>query len=78
MPGPALFAHLQPERPGWPLYVNSVLAEHGVNVEGQLLGTRGESGYVLTDIGVDYADEVLERLRALPETVRLRVERNLY
>lgn len=28
---------------------------------------------MLTDIGVDYADEVLERLRALPETVRLRV-----
>ena len=66
-------AHLHQNVPGVLAAINSVLAEHGVNVEGQLLGTRGESGYVLTDIGVDYADEVLERLRALPETVRLRV-----
>ena len=66
-------AHLHANVPGVLAAINSVLAEHGVNVEGQLLGTRGESGYVLTDIGVDYADEVLEQLRSLPETVRLRV-----
>jgi D-3-phosphoglycerate dehydrogenase len=59
--------------PGVLAAINSVLAEHGVNVEGQLLGTRGDLGYVLTDIGVDYAHDVLERLRSLPETVRLRV-----
>ncbi|HQR81185.1 MAG TPA: phosphoglycerate dehydrogenase [Actinomycetota bacterium] len=66
-------AHLHNNVPGVLAAINSVLAEHGVNVEGQLLGTRGESGYVLTDIGVDYSDQVLEQLRALPETVRLRV-----
>ncbi len=66
-------AHLHRNVPGVLAAINSVLAGHGVNVEGQLLGTRGESGYVLTDIGVDYADEVLDQLRALPETVRLRV-----
>ena len=66
-------AHLHHNVPGVLAAINSVLAEHGVNVEGQLLGTRGESGYVLTDIGVDYAEHVLEQLRALPETVRLRV-----
>lgn len=66
-------AHLHRNVPGVLAAINSVLAAHGVNVEGQLLGTRGESGYVLTDIGVDYADEVLEQLRDLPETVRLRV-----
>lgn len=66
-------AHLHNNVPGVLAAINSVLADHGVNVEGQLLGTRGESGYVLTDIGVDYAEDVLEQLRALPETVRLRV-----
>ncbi|MBK6764655.1 MAG: phosphoglycerate dehydrogenase [Micrococcales bacterium] len=66
-------AHLHRNVPGVLAAINSVLAAHGVNVEGQLLGTRGESGYVLTDVGVDYADEVLDQLRALPETVRLRV-----
>ncbi len=44
-----------------------------MNVEGQLLGTRGEYGYLITDIGVDYPDEVLAKLRAMPQTVRLRV-----
>jgi D-3-phosphoglycerate dehydrogenase len=49
------------------------LAEHKVNVEAQLLGTRGELGYVVTDVSAAYTDEMLTQLRALPETVRLRV-----
>lgn len=72
-PGTHRLAHLHRNVPGVLAAINSVLADHGVNVEGQLLGTRGEVGYVLTDIGVDYEDDVLEQLRALPETVRLRV-----
>jgi D-3-phosphoglycerate dehydrogenase len=66
-------AHLHRNVPGVLAAINSVLADHGVNVEGQLLGTREDVGYVLTDIGVDYAEDVLEQLRSLPETVRLRV-----
>jgi len=72
-PGTHRLAHLHQNVPGVLAAINSVLADHGVNVEGQLLGTQGESGYVLTDIGVDYPEDVLEQLRALPETVRLRV-----
>jgi D-3-phosphoglycerate dehydrogenase len=53
--------------------VNSILAEHAVNVEGQLLGTRGEVGYLLTDIGRDYPDDVLIKLRDMSQTIRLRV-----
>ena len=48
-------------------------AEHKVNVEAQLLGTRGEVGYVVTDISATLTDEMLDELGALPETVRLRV-----
>jgi D-3-phosphoglycerate dehydrogenase len=53
--------------------VNSILAEHSVNVEGQLLSTRGEYGYLITDVSGDYGDDVLEQLRAMAQTVRLRV-----
>jgi D-3-phosphoglycerate dehydrogenase len=53
--------------------VNSILARHAVNVEGQLLATRGEVGYVLTDIGRNFSEEVLTELRAMPETIGLRV-----
>jgi D-3-phosphoglycerate dehydrogenase len=52
--------------------INRVLAEHGVNVEGQLLRTRDEYGYVITDIGTSYSEEVLTQLRAMDVTIRLR------
>ena len=55
-------AHLHRNVPGVMAEINSVLAEHKVNVEAQLLGTRGELGYALTDIGIDYPDAVVARL----------------
>jgi len=66
-------AHLHRNVPGVLAEINSVLADHEVNVEAQLLATRGELGYVLTDIAVDYADPVVDRLRQMSSTVRLRV-----
>ena len=66
-------AHLHRNVPGVLAEVNSILAGHAVNIEGQLLGTRGEYGYLLTDIAVDYADDVVARLTAMSQTVRLRV-----
>jgi len=65
--------HIHRNTPGVLAAVNTILAGHGVNVEGQLLGTRGELGYLLTDIGRDYPDDVLAQLRQMPETIRLRV-----
>ncbi|GAA4732029.1 phosphoglycerate dehydrogenase [Phytohabitans rumicis] len=66
-------AHVHRNTPGVLAQVNSILAEHTVNVEGQLLATRGEYGYLLTDVGVDYSEDVLTRLRAMEQTIRLRV-----
>lgn len=65
--------HVHRNTPGVLAAVNGILAEHNVNVEGQLLSTRGDIGYLLTDIGVDYADDVLAQLRAMSQTIRLRV-----
>jgi D-3-phosphoglycerate dehydrogenase / 2-oxoglutarate reductase len=68
--------HLHQNVPGVLAAINRVLAEHGVNVEGQLLRTRDEYGYVLTDIGCQYSDDVLAELRAMPVTIRLRTLRS--
>jgi D-3-phosphoglycerate dehydrogenase / 2-oxoglutarate reductase len=65
--------HIHRNTPGVLAAVNSILAAHDVNVEGQLLGTRGEVGFLLTDIGISYPDEVLDQLRAMEQTIRLRV-----
>jgi D-3-phosphoglycerate dehydrogenase len=65
--------HLHHNVPGVLATINGVLAENKVNIEGQLLGTRGDLGYVITDIGVDYPSGVPDDLAAMSETVRLRV-----
>jgi len=84
MPGVALPAvggthrlvHLHKNVPGVLAAINRVLADHGVNVEGQLLRTRDEYGYVITDIGMSYSEEVLNELRAMDVTIRLRTIEN--
>jgi D-3-phosphoglycerate dehydrogenase len=66
-------AHLHQNTPGVLAKVNSVLAAHDVNIEGQALSTRDHLGYLLTDVGTDYAPDVVQALEHMPETVRLRV-----
>jgi D-3-phosphoglycerate dehydrogenase / 2-oxoglutarate reductase len=68
--------HIHKNVPGVLAAINRVLADHGVNVEGQLLKTKDEYGYVLTDIGTAYSPEVLAELRAMPVTIRLRTLRS--
>ena len=72
-PGMSRIVHVHVNTPGVLAQVNSILADHQVNVEGQLLNTRGEYGYMITDIRGDYSDEVLDQLRAMDQTIRLRV-----
>jgi D-3-phosphoglycerate dehydrogenase len=72
-PGMSRVVHVHFNTPGVLAQVNSILAEHHVNVEGQLLSTRGEYGYLITDISGGYTDEVLDKLRGMSQTVRLRV-----
>ncbi len=66
-------AHLHHNVPGVLARINGVLAEHKVNIEGQLLGTRGDIGYVLTDIATDDPDALVAELESLEETVRVRL-----
>jgi D-3-phosphoglycerate dehydrogenase / 2-oxoglutarate reductase len=66
-------AHIHQNTPGVLAHLNRVFAEHDVNVDGQILATRGHLGYVVTDTGSHLSSDVVERLRAVPETIRLRV-----
>ena len=66
-------AHIHHNVPGVLARINGVLAEHKVNIESQLLGTRGEVGYVLTDIAADDPAALVAELSSLEETVRVRL-----
>lgn len=72
-PGVHRLAYLHHNVPGVLAAVNATLAEHGVNIEGQLLATRGDIGYVVTDAGSAVDQAVVDALASRPETVRLRL-----
>jgi D-3-phosphoglycerate dehydrogenase len=63
------------EVPGVMAQVNSITFEAGANVVGQYLLSEQGIGYVITDIeGIDAQESraIEERLRAVPETIRVR------
>jgi D-3-phosphoglycerate dehydrogenase / 2-oxoglutarate reductase len=72
VPGTHRLVHLHQNVPGVLAKINQLLAEHDANIEGQLLGTRDELGYVLTDIGTEYTAGMRARLQEMDVTIRLR------
>ncbi|MGI8456527.1 MAG: NAD(P)-dependent oxidoreductase, partial [Propionibacteriaceae bacterium] len=67
--------HLHRNVPGVLAEINGLLAGSGVNVEGQLLGTRGDIGYVITDISTDRPGDLTADLEGMQTTIRLRLLR---
>ncbi|OYO19355.1 D-3-phosphoglycerate dehydrogenase [Enemella dayhoffiae] len=65
--------HLHHNVPGVLARMNQVIADHQVNIDRQALSTRGELGFVITDVSGARVLELADELRNLPETVRLRV-----
>ena len=71
--GRSRLLHVHQNVPGVLATVNGLLANAHVNIEGQVLSTRGDLGYVITDVAGALTTEVIDKLESMPETVRLRV-----
>jgi D-3-phosphoglycerate dehydrogenase len=71
--GSHCLVHIHRNTPGVLAAINTIFAEHRINIEGQALGTRGDVGYVITDIASDFTEEMLGRLTYMDETIRFRV-----
>ena len=65
--------HLHHNTPGVLAGINQVFADHGVNIDGQLLATKGEFGYVVTDVAAGLAPDAVQILASMDQTIRLRV-----
>jgi len=65
--------HVHANVPGVMAKINTVLSEHSINILGQYLKTNAEIGYVITDIDKEYNTEVIEALKAIPNTIKFRV-----
>jgi D-3-phosphoglycerate dehydrogenase len=52
--------------------LNQVLAQRDINIEQQVLDTRGEIGYAIYDINRGCDQELIQELGLIPHTIRVR------
>jgi D-3-phosphoglycerate dehydrogenase len=65
--------HIHKNEPGVMEQINRVFSKHGVNVAAQYLETKADVGYVVMDIELDDAGPLLDELRAIAATIRVRL-----
>ncbi len=65
--------HIHQNIPGILAKINSVFAEHNINIIGQYLKTNEITGYVISDISKKYDPKLIHELRKIPNTIKLRV-----
>lgn len=65
--------HVHRNVPGVLSAVNGLLSSRGINVLGQYLRTNERIGYLVMDMDREATQEIAAALRALPETIRVRV-----
>jgi D-3-phosphoglycerate dehydrogenase / 2-oxoglutarate reductase len=65
--------HIHRNQPGVLAGINQVVAEHGLNILAQLLKTREDLGYVITDVDQGYDRGAVDALRAVPGTLKVRL-----
>ena len=68
--GAARLLHMHKNVPGALATLDNILAEHGLNICSQTLQTRGQIGYVVTDVDGAVDDKVMGVLRGHPITIR--------
>ena len=71
--GPHRLMHIHHNVPGILRAINDILADRGINIERQVLDTRGPIGYAIYDINQQCDAALLGKLRAIPHTIRVRV-----
>jgi D-3-phosphoglycerate dehydrogenase len=64
--------HIHQNVPGVIAEFNNVFSQHRINIEGQYLRTREDLGYVVTDINQKPRREILEDLKKIAATIRVR------
>lgn len=65
--------HIHENVPGILARINAIFAQHNINIKGQYLKTTEQIGYVITDIAKDYADDVIQELRNIDNTIKFRL-----
>ena len=64
--------HIHQNVPGMLFALNEVLAKRDINIERQVLDTRGEIGYAIYDINRGCDTDLIGELGRIPHTIRVR------
>ncbi len=72
-PGKHRLLHIHKNVPGVLSELNRVFSQHRINIAAQYLQTRGNIGYVVTDIDASYPEPALREIAQVPGTVKVRV-----
>ena len=65
--------HIHKNVPGVLSQVNASFADAGINILAQSMMTKGDVGYLVMDVDDNDSTQALERLKAVPETIKVRV-----
>ncbi len=72
-PGKHRLLHIHRNVPGVLSEINRIFSDNNINIASQFLQTNEKIGYVVTDIDAASSDLALEKLAAVPGTIRSRV-----
>ena len=66
--------HIHHNVPGILRAINDILGDRGINIERQVLSTRGTLGYAIYDINRPCDQELMGLLRSVPHTIAVRAK----
>ena len=65
--------HVHQNTPGLLAKLNGILADKKINILGQYLKTNETIGYVITDIDKEYPSNLIQKMKDIEGTIRVRV-----
>lgn len=65
--------HIHENIPGIMARINNIFSRYNINVVGQYLKTNEKIGYLVTDIDKEYNSDVVDELKRIDHTIKLRV-----
>jgi len=65
--------HIHANVPGILAQMNAIFAKYHINIHGQYLKTNEHIGYAITDVAKEYADEVVQELKGIDNTIKFRL-----
>jgi D-3-phosphoglycerate dehydrogenase len=71
--GSSRLLHIHKNLPGVLSQINTIFARNSVNVESQFLQTNEKIGYVVTDVDKNYNNSLLDDLKKVDNTIKVRI-----